>query len=613
VRRKDQPKKDRAAIQSYTYKFALRWIAPDGRPRIHGAPPPEAAAQLAEYGRYYNNRIEIARASRLAYREARTALVPAWAAAETALVEADAALVTILTEASQYKAAMRTKALPPELRGRLEAARTAKTLAKRAFTEAKAAAQTNDALTAKATEIAADRNRREKEVRATTPLYWGSYLRAEEAAQAAEATSSNLPKFRRWYSGLPVPEIPRDQRTPEGTIAVQIQSTKPLRVAELYASDSRIQLVRSGKYTRGRIRIGSTGPGNREPVWADFSAHINREMPADAMVTGVAIKRERLGAKYRHWLYVAVDRAAPIAKPAVGTIGIDVNMRAVAGGIRVAVTYDGLWYREWVLPQAIADKTHHAHEIQSTRDQNFNEAKARLATFIASRETVPEWLVEATKWLPQWRDHGKLAALVLDWRTQQFDGDGEVLAELEGWRKHDRHLLEYATHEAEGARGRRLALYREWAAEWMTKHDAVIPSYDWAMMAALPWPGDDDEIPAAVRKRRHNVVSPDALLQAIRHAARSRGRVVVEAMPAIVCGHCSGSVKEDKETGRITCTACHLVGSRDEAQARGLWDARERPSGAGGSGSARASEVAETTGTSGGAGRATAGTVAGSA
>jgi hypothetical protein len=149
--------------QSYTYKFFLRWLTPDGEP------PPEAAAQFHEYGRHYNNRIEIARASRTAYREARSALVPEYAAAEQALKDAIVALDAVQTEVQAHKAATRKRAIPPELRGRLEAARTAKTEAKRAFAAAKEAAKVSEPLTAKAAEIGAERNGREKAIRAATP------------------------------------------------------------------------------------------------------------------------------------------------------------------------------------------------------------------------------------------------------------------------------------------------------------------------------------------------------------------------------------------------------------------------------------------------------------
>ena len=99
-------------------------------------------------------------------------------------------------------------------------------------------------------------------------------------------------------------------------------------------------------------------------------------MPDDARITAAWVKRERFGGKYRHWLYVAFERERPVGHAVRRTVGVDINMRSVQDGIRVAVTYDGSAFREWVLPQDIADKAYHAHETQSTRDHNFNEAKA---------------------------------------------------------------------------------------------------------------------------------------------------------------------------------------------------------------------------------------------
>lgn len=596
ARRKKGVKRAARDTQSFTFKFALRWIEPDGRARPQSPPPPEAAAQLVEFGRHYNDWIEIARDSRTAYREARSALVPEWADAEARLAEATAALDAVNTEVGAHKAFTRSRAIPPELRGRLEAARTARTEARRAFAAAKEHATASAALAAKSAEIGTEKNRREKQIRAATPLYWGSYLRAEEAADVAARKARIMPEFRRWYTGLPIPRSGGELAgvIPEGSIGVSAPSANPLTVETLYAcTDTRLRLERGGKWRRGRIRIGSDG---RAPVWAEFVARVHRELPAIGRVTSAWIKRERVGSHYDHWLCIAVEQAPPVAHGRPGVVGVDLNMRAVKDGIRVAVTYDGATFREWILPQSIADKAYHAHEIQSTRDTQFNAAKARLAAYLGTLEVTPEWLAESAKWLPQWKDHGKLARLVIEWRVRRFAGDEEILSDLEGWRKHDRHLLEYATHEGEKARRQRLDLYRGWAKEWADGAGTIVlPDYDWSELAALPWPGDDDDIPAAVRKRRHNVVAPSDLTDAVKHACRSRGVAAAKAMPVVACVQCGGHVEEQKEAGRVSCSTCRWWGSRDEAQARSLWAACERRGGDDGAGGARRTEGGDKT------------------
>jgi hypothetical protein len=564
---------------SYTYKFeGLRWIHPDGK--LSYEPTPEVTEQFRAYGRHYNARIEIARASRNAYREARKEIVPEFEEAETKWKEADQEVKRIRLEVKALRKEARRRAEGTELRARLTAAVQAKKAASIILKAAREQTKSDPKLKKKSEDLHQQKLAAEREARSKTPADWGTYLKAEDASSKA-GSSSHDPRFRAWSIGLPTTVTPP---CPEGTIAVQIQKTKPLTVLGLFTQiDTRIRLAppkgnpKRPAHSHGWIKIGRA---ENKPVWAEFEVRVRRAMPPEARITWAWITRKRVGIRWENTLYIGVEQPAhPVRKDLDDVLAVDINMRIVKGGIRVGYSYNGQLEipEEHIIPEKIINKLEHARSVRSIQDREFNLFRDELTAWLKTAK-VPSWLTEKTKFLPQWRSSNRLSAVVIHWRDNRFSGDHDIYLRAEQWRAQNRHLYDYWFNDDRNARDQRQEIYRSWANEWFQGYGTiVVAAWNWSQIARRPQPEDDNNIPEAVRSMRFNV-APSELIKAIEQAARSRGaRAIRVQLEPVGCLHCESShLSENKEKGSVLCLDCGKTMVRDEMQARGLYAARER-------------------------------------
>lgn len=133
-----------------------------------------------------------------------------------------------------------------------------------------------------------------KKARAECGVYWGTYLLQEQAADQARKERTP-PRFVRWQG--------------EGRVSVQIQKGIPL--SELWGEDTQIQIQpvhpdawdASGRVRRGirrrlsrtvlRLRVGSEGPANRTPIWAEWRMVMHRPIPEGAVIKVATVSRRR--------------------------------------------------------------------------------------------------------------------------------------------------------------------------------------------------------------------------------------------------------------------------------------------------------------------------------
>jgi len=388
-----------------------------------------------------------------------------------------------------------------------------------------------------------------KRIRSESALYWGTYLHVEQAM--SNCSSGAPPRFAHWDGG--------------GHLAVQIQHGAP--AGGVFAcSDNRIRIEpvddsawlpggRRLRRTKAWFRVGSDDKGG--PVWAVVPFVLHRPIPVDASIKWVHLIRRRIGTHCEWRIQFVLSRAAGWRRSdqaESGRVGIDVGWRIRPGGdLRVAYWHDHDGQSgELCLPAGWLEQMQKTRDIQSIRDMRFNAALAAIVRRLAVL-AVPDWLREATQNLASWRSAGRLAAVAIRWRTSRFNGDEETFAELESWRKRDKHLLEYGANLRDQLQRSREDLYRVFAAKLRrTYRTAVIEDLDLRNFHKLPKPEEEAADPAL---REH--VRDACLSTLIKCVKESMSETVEAPAKNTTRLHQCGSLEDwDRKELEHICTNC---------------------------------------------------------
>ncbi len=479
--------------------------------------------QISLAHRYYNALIELERQRRVEI-QAATAddgireLDAAIAAAEAELTAARAAVSKERSEARSAKAGDVSPvkvivARLKDLRGELRVRRKARRDDPAAIAAAKAV---NDA-----------HGERVRAARAACGVYWGTYLLIEESVQQA-AKVPGEPRFRRW--------------TGEGAVGVQCQGGVP--VGELLAAtDTRLRITPDPEPVPGRLgkplrrvmlRVGSVG---RDPVWAAWPVILHRPLPADARVKWAKVVR-RMNASKPEWsLHLVIETAAPreVAAPVVAdAVAVDLGWRKAAIGgdptTRAGGWTDGVNASDVLVEPEVIGELRKCDDIRSIRDRHRNAMQARLSALFAALPLTGEHR-KRTAHLAQWKSPGRFAGLAIWWRDHRLPGDNALLAELETWRKRDKHLWLWEFNARRGAIGRRRDQYRRIAAKFADRFAVlVIERLDLAAMKEVPPPESERESHPVSRSQLH-ATAPHELRASLVNAFRMRGREIVTVEP----------------------------------------------------------------------------------
>jgi len=560
----------------------------------------KVSEQMFKAHRYRNDLVEHERARRARVEEMLVKLSPQLRDVEERIAKAKQGLEGARTEIKRASAAERRKVRPAEP---MKAVSEARAALKALWPERKRLRSelfSSDAWIKANEEIEVWANEEGKKLRASCGVFWGTYLHVEKSMQSARRGAP--PKFKRWRG--------------DGHLAVQCQGG--LSVPDAFGcKDSRIRIEpvpseawkpggRTLRRTKVWFRIGSEGPRNDIPVWVVLPIVLHRPMPEDAMIKWVHLTRDRIGTRSRWSVQFLLSRASGWARPdsaKTGTVGIDVGWRLRDDrSLRVAywAGSDGT-EGELALPADWLGEMRRVERIRSVRDKLFDAAREALALWIGeTREaklTLPDWLEEAAKTLPNWKSTSRLAALVLKWRESRFEIDRAVprngtletlLREqdkenhlklsvlgregiftiLEAWRKRDKHLLEFEANLRDQLIHRREDIYRNFAAEMRRKYrTAIIEDLDLRDFQELP----DAEEPSedgALREHRK-----DACLSILR-------RCIVESMTEVKeaprqnttrLHHACGNIEDfDRKQLRHRCSHCGEEYDQDMTAARNL-------------------------------------------
>lgn len=530
-------------------------------------------AQMNAAHKYRNVLIEIERDRRAAVR-AEEELHGDVAALVAAVESAEAVELAAGQAVKAARAATRSRSESREQTEALKTARAATREAKRALAEVRKAIRTDPTTIARMDEIAELSNDLVRGARALASdagLYWGTYLLAEAAVEASakmplrDGAAPNDPHFVRW--------------TGDAAVGVQIQQqagNAPFMSANIFGNDNRIRIApvsecawhalsrgerRRAQRTTLSLRIGSEG---RAPIWAEWPMVMHRPLPEEGVIKRASVHVQKVGPTEEWSVVITVDTSA-VRSPqsaAEGAVSVDVGWRVIGDEIRVATWRgsDGATGELRLTAQDLWNLRKPA-ELQSVRDKLFNEAKHGLSSWMNAQESIPAWLMDGAKTLPQWESPSKLAALVIKWRENHFDGDGEVFGRaptraeqessargvgMEGWRWHDKHIWSSQENLRKQSLRRRREVYRIFAAKLANKYRTlVLEDFDLRSVARRSSKAENE-----TARANRQLVATSELRNVLVNAFRMRGGTD-EEVPA--------------EDSTHTCAVCGLIENFDAA------------------------------------------------
>lgn len=340
-------------------------------------------------------------------------------------------------------------------------------------------------------------------------LRHGSYSAVEEAAESFRKGAP--PEFRPWrkrkdrcgvqlQGGCKVEDLLAGKDT---RVQLQLVDREPRKCDGCRAKARRERKVRPctcdklppisarrAAHAVLLLRVGSSGKGNRVPIWARIPMVYHRPLPAEARIQRVYLLRRDLGARsvwsVTFTLRHAWDRSDRATE---GTVGVDVGWRKLDdGSLRVAAWCGSDGARGEVrLPAWWLAQSDRVNRIRGYRDTNLDAIKFSLGEWLKTQDDLPEFLAEVKTSLHAWRSAERLQKLFRQWRVERVNGDKEAIEKLEQWSKRDRHLQDFEVNLRDQLQGSRRDLYRRWAAQMSRRYSkAVIEDLDLRKFHRLP-------------------------------------------------------------------------------------------------------------------------------
>lgn len=516
----------------------------------YGCKPPTAhaekvATQIQLARMYKNKRIELELARRAAVEAAVKSMdFTGLKTAEADVASLESALESMKKDAGRKNSEARSREASREDHGKILEIRKQLSSARARRKEHRKAIWSDPALKEKLAVIDAAAHAQELLARAdfskTKGLYWGTYLIIEEAAK--DIRKGSPPKFKRWDGS--------------GSIAVQCQGG--LTPEDFSAGNGTLAKLSPDKKTLS-IRVGKDA--DRDPIFAEFPISIHREIPTDANIMGIRVKRRKIGTQMEWTASATLRGNRPVRTPVAttGSVGIDLGWRLVTSGLRVS-TWIGSDGRqdELSLPQDLLARWPKSESIQSIRDGNFNAARHTLILSLSSL-ILPEWMEEENKTMALWKSPQRLGRLWWKWKDARFNGDSPTFEALREWRKQDRHLWNWAESNVVKATRHRKNIYLNFAAKIASMYSlAYVEDTDWADINKSTEVDEDEN--GGVRKN-WRVAAVGELCECLRQ------KMVVREVPALntsrECSKCGVVAAFDASKIFRTCQSCGTSADQD--------------------------------------------------
>ncbi len=448
---------------------------------------------------------------------------------------------------------------------------------------------------------------RTAELRSKSEVYWGTYLLAERAVQAA-AISPTPPKFKAWRG--------------EGGVSVQIQ--KGIDTTAIFSGeDTRVSIAPVPEHTfeklNGyfvtrkcdrkrlsrtvvRIRIGSNP--DKSPIWASFPMILHRPLPKDAKILWVRVQR-RLIADHEKWTCQVTfdsEETAPILATE-GTAAINLGWRKREGeAIRVGYVVDGDGKEQEILvPERVSQRIKKCEDLRSIRDKMFDRAKSLLSSSLdqmRKSDGVPEWMAKQTSHLHLWRSPRKMVILVKTWLKETGKSgrvkdildpnwassssaassrDSATLLWLTYWYHRDRHLWQWECHNRVKAYGHRREVFRVFAANLAKQYKTIaVGEVDLRDFATKEKPEEASEHGSDSLRYQRALAAPSILRGVLKNAANHWGARYLEPKAPYTpkCTKCGTDNLVDEKL-RYICTGCKSEWDQDSNASINIWRAAQ--------------------------------------
>ncbi len=392
-------------------------------------------------------------------------------------------------------------------------------------------------------------------------LYWGTYLQVESAFE--KSAKSLNPRFKR-FDGT-------------GTLAVQVQkSVSIVNLFQIPEISPRVWSLPRGERKKAtlvncRMRIGSDE--KRKPIWLDFKVRWHRPLPSDSLIKWVKLHRIRIGNRFKWELHLSVEHARPAQNNSVlKNVGIDLGCRRLPDGrMRMGYMYDYLGEdQEIVVNERNISALKHADSLVSIREREFNGFKPVLLEWYGRTNDKAEWITEALAEFSHWKSPRRLSKLAFRWRNNRFDGDEEIYAKLEAWRKQDLHLWDWEASERVKTYRRRRDEYRNIAADIAKNYDVVYLE-DINLQDVMT-----DDSGKAEQRYLAAAVAVGEFRTILKNACDSRGTRLVKVVSAKICTVCRSSLDSSDRELIQTCGSCKSTWDQDANSARNIRESGAR-------------------------------------
>lgn len=515
----------------YSYGIRLEWEAEEVIVEV-----------LKQATDYYNQLAMIENGRRDAYRAARTAIVPEYAAAELAAVEAELALEEARAEILSTRRKARANVRDADVSATVKALAKANREAWARVKELRVVADADDGVVAEGERINDLAKALSKNLYQSHGLFWMTKGRTIRAFEAARKAARGRVKWKRFEpSGGVGGQILKASTGYMTTTSVYDGRSQFFQIDPLPADSWDTRAKRRKAYTRGRLRVESFG---RDPVWLEFDLLMHRPLPPDGLIKNVWVQAVRCGLRTRYHLQMTIESdafAAPAREKHHTAVALTWKRDPHTQDVHVATTLDAAGSIEHLsLPRSIFDRFDFADSLRSASDIHFDAARDAVRTWFDLND-APEWLTEATATMGHWRSHKKLARVAGDlsreafgydragelwakWKTERLRdsldlfADYDVIAKwfgrkvrvtselerlafyLELWRRKNAHLYQWESDVRRKAQGHRDDIYRAWVARMRGRRWALNKGdLKAASRKANP---EDEDMPSNIRLLR---------------------------------------------------------------------------------------------------------------